>query len=336
MVGSDSTAKRHRANPRWQMGLFMDMPQDWVTTGGLIIATAAGAAACAGAIARVVRGGQTATVLGKPATALLAVAAVAVFVYRLLVVHENATPLQSHVDGLALLAAMLGLVALYLQWTRRLAGLAMFLLPAATGVALWGVCASWWTFRLFGDADVATAWHSIHLVSVYVGMLGIAAAAGAGALWLYVDRQLRSKDHRGQRLKRLGRLANLESIENTMTGSAVAGFALMTIALISGLVIIAGNDSGGATKLGEGWWYSPKVVLTGAVWLIFALVMNVRFVSAFRGRRAAVLCIVGFVLIVLVMGISQTLPSVTPENIGPLDDRLPADSFDRIDTGLGG
>lgn len=311
----------------------MDMPQDWLTTGGLIVATAAGTAACAGAFARVVRGGPTAPVFGKPATALLAIAAAAVFVYRLLVVHENASPLQSHVDGLALLAAMLGLVALYLQWTRRLAGLAMFLLPAATGVALWGVCASWWTFRLFGDAGVATAWHSVHLVSVYVGMLAVATAAGAGALWLYVDRQLRSKDHRGQRLKRLGRLANLESIEHAMTGSAVAGFALMTIALISGLVIIGGED---ATKLGDGWWYSPKVVLAGAVWLIFALVMNVRFVSAFRGRRAAVLCIVGFVLIVMVMGISQALPGVTPDDVRPLDDRLPAESFDPTDTGFGG
>lgn len=313
------------------MGLFMDTPQDWLTTGGLIVATAAGAAACAGAFARVVRGGESGGRIERPATMALAITAAVVLVYRLVAVHENARPLQSHVDGLALLVALLGAVTLYLQWTRRLAGLALFLLPAATGVALWGVCASWWTFRLFGDHGVGSAWQTVHLISVYVGMLAVAAAACAGALWLYVDRQLRSKDHRGQRLKRLGRLANLESIEHAMTGSAVAGFAMMTIALTSGLVIIASND---ATRLGEGWWYSPKVVLTGAVWLIFALVMNVRFVATFRGRRAAWLCIVGFVLIVMVMGIAQTLPSVTPQSPGPFHDFEPPGKFDPTDTGL--
>jgi ABC-type transport system involved in cytochrome c biogenesis permease subunit len=126
-----------------------------------------------------------------------------------------------------------------------------------------------------------------------------------------VDRQLRARSHQAQRLHRLGALANLESIETGITRSATIGFVLITIGLITGLIIA----TGGPTRLGEGWWYSAKVLLAAAVWAIYALVMHVRFVPTFRGRRAAILSIVGLVLLIVVLGISQALPGLGGEEV---------------------
>jgi ABC-type uncharacterized transport system permease subunit len=161
-------------------------------------------------------------------------------------------------------------------------------------------------------------WRIVHLLSVYIGSLAVATAAASGALWLYVDRQLRSRDHRASRLKTLGRLADLESIERAITHSATAGFILLSLGLATGLIVVSSDT----TSLGPGWWYSPKVVLAAGVWLIYALVMNVRYVANFRGRRAAVLSIVGLVLLIATFGIAQRLPGIGPEPAAPTSTAL--------------
>ncbi|MBI1375343.1 MAG: hypothetical protein GC159_21710 [Phycisphaera sp.] len=279
----------------------MNAPTDILTTIGMTAATALSLGACGVAVKRVCCSAGWERTVERVLVILVTLMTAGVFVYRMAAVHQQWAPLQSHVDGLALLGAMLGVVMVYVQWTKRLPGLDLFALPALALVTLWGVCASWWTLRWF---EVDSIWQTAHLLSVFTGTLCVTVAAAAGALWLYVDRQLRAKDHAPERLARLGRLADLESVEQAITWSASAGFVLLTLALATGTIVVTGGDN----ALGSGWWYSPKVVLAGVVWAIFALVMHVRFVPTFRGRRAAVLAIVGFVLLIAVLGIAQALP----------------------------
>ncbi len=283
----------------------MTGPQDWITTAGLMAATAASAAACGGAIKRLCCAGGWDTALQRSGTLIATLLCAAVFLYRAFAVHQSWLPLQSHVDGLSLMAALLGATITYLHLTQRLPGVGLFALPVLVMLTLWGVCASWWTLRPF---SIESVWATAHLMSVYLGSLAFAAAAAAGALWLYIDRQMRSKDHRAQRLQTLGRLGDLESIEAAIHFAATFGFVLLTIGLITGVIILTG-----AAEISRDWWRSPKVVLAAAVWLIFALVMHVRFVPTFRGRRAALLSILGFILIVMAMAVAQTLPGPTTE-----------------------
>lgn len=274
------------------------MPQDWPTTLGLIAATLASLAACGAALRRTLSDGDHSRLERVERAGVIAVALLAagVFVYRAVVVHQGWEPLSSHVDGMSLLAALFASVVAYLQWTARLRGVDVFALPLLAIITLWGVCASWWTLREF---EIGGVWSRIHLWSVYLGMASVAMAAAAGGLYLFVDRQLRSRDHPSQRFRLLGRLGNLESIESAIIVAATGGFALLTLGLLTGVVVL--SDRG---ALGAGWWYSWKVLLAAVVWVIFAVVMHVRFVPTFRGRRAAVLSIVGFVILLAVLGIT--------------------------------
>lgn len=276
--------------------------QDSLTTLGLALAALAALGACAAAIKRLCRSAGWEAGLEHVLTALSTLLSAAVFLYRMLVVHQQWQPLQAHVDGLALLAAILGAVILYLQITRRLRGMDLFMLPVLAVMSAWAVCASWWTMRPF---DVHGIWRAIHLLSVYLGTLALVAAGAAGALYLYVDRLLRAKRGVG-RLAVLGRLSDLESIEHAITNTAAAGFLLVTLGLITGLIIVTADPG----KLGAGWWHSPKVLLAAVVWAIYALVMHVRFVPNFRGRRAAILAIVGFLLMIAVLGLANSLPAL--------------------------
>jgi len=227
--------------------------------------------------------------------AVAGVGAAGLLVYRWLSVGEGWNLLSAHVDGLLLIASLLAGVGLYIQSRPRLGGLAVFILPLLTLILAWAICASAWTYRPFHLDSLSPVWTAVHLAGVYLGTLGCALAAVAGGMYLVVQRQLKAKRNpRG-----LLRLASLESLERLITQSATLGFALLTVGLISGVVILRYESD----LLGPGWWYSPKVLAAFAAWLVYAVVMNVRYATAFRGRRAAWLAIGGFVLLLVVYGI---------------------------------
>ena len=185
-----------------------------------------------------------------------------------------------------------GLAVWYLTDRNRMPGLAAFAMPLMTLVLAWGICASSFTFQLW---EISSIIKTVHLVGVYTGTLFFAVASISGGMYLYVQKQLRNKKHP----EKLGRLASLESLETLIIRTATLGFVLLTIGLVTGLVIV----TSGPSVLGEQWWFSPKFILATTVWLIYALVMNVRHTTSFRGARAAWLSIAGLVLLLATFGI---------------------------------
>jgi len=123
-------------------------------------------------------------------------------------------------------------------------------------------------------------------------------------MFLYVRSRLRHKhDLAGPQ-----RMASLEAIEAAVIRFAGFGFALLTLGLVSGLIITPGS-----TARGPGWWFSSKVVLATASWLIYALVMNVRHTTHFRGARAAWLSIAGLILLLATFGAVSRLAAADPQ-----------------------
>ncbi|MEM8739422.1 MAG: cytochrome c biogenesis protein CcsA [Planctomycetota bacterium] len=204
-------------------------------------------------------------------------------------------PLRAHVDGLLLIASMLAAVGLYVHRRPRLGGLSAFYLPLLTVILAWAVCASAWTYRPFNMETLHPVWRGVHLMGVYVGTLGCTVAAVAGVMYLVVARRLKLKRNPGG----LMRLASLEALEQVIVQASTLGFALLTVGLVSGVVVLVEEGE----RLGPGWWTSPKVVLAFAAWGLYAVVMNVRVATVFRGRRAAWLAITGLVLLWGVYGI---------------------------------
>lgn len=225
---------------------------------------------------------------------IIGVGSAGLLFYRWRWLGDGGSPLTAHVDGLLLISALLSSVGLYIQSRPRLGGLAAFYLPLLALLLGWAVCASAWTYQLFEIDTLHPVWRGVHLIGVYLGTLGSAVAAVAGGMYLFVETQLKQKTNpRG-----LMKLASLESLERLVQQSAILGFGLLTLGLVSGVII---QKQAGA--LGDGWWYSPKVVMAFAAWAVYAVVMNVRVATMFRGRRAAWLAIAGFVLLLAVYGI---------------------------------
>lgn len=214
--------------------------------------------------------------------------------------HPTWHPLQAHVDGLVMLAALFSGTILYLQSRQRLAGIAIFGLPLLTLLFAWAICASWWTFQPFA---ISSVWNTVHLASVYSGTLCSAVAAIAGGAFLYLQTRLR---HKASPVT-LRPFGSLERLESLIVTAATLGFGLLSLGLIAGLIIVTAND--GATRLGPGWWHSPKVVLSVVAWLLYALVLNVRHGTRFRGARAAWLSIAGLLLLLTTLAIVTAMHS---------------------------
>ncbi len=198
-------------------------------------------------------------------------------------------PIGDNFDALLWLAILLALFVAYVQRTRPLAALDWFVLPV---VVLLLICAA-----VFGRTEfhryVGRTWASVHRVTSYAGAVAFAVAAASGAMYVLASARLRRKQPVGSYLGSLERLEHL-----TMT-AVTLGFALLTVGIITGIVQLIGRDKGTPTT---------KVALTACVWIVYAIVLHAPINPVFRGRRAAVLSVVGFVLMVGALVAAQFLP----------------------------
>ncbi len=226
---------------------------------------------------------------------------------------EGWQPLHSHLDGLLLIGLMLGASQLYLRSKPRLGRIGLVIWPVLAFLLAWALCASAWTYRPFKLDSLEHVWRVVHLGGVYAGTLFAVLAAIFGGLYLFVYRAVKRHDLASPQPG----LPSLEWTESAVIRFTTLGFVTLTIGLISGVVVVA--DTPG--RLGSEWWLSPKVVLATASWLAFALAMNVRTLSLFRGPRAAWLAITGLVLLLGVHGLVTSWPDPKPveETVVPVE-----------------
>jgi len=212
-------------------------------------------------------------------------------------------PLEDNFDALVWLGLLLALFVLFTQRRHPLRGLDWFVMPI---VVLLFVAAA-----VFGRATpheyVTTTWSLVHRLTAYGGAAAFAVGCAGGIMFLIVSNRLRSKSARpaGPRPPTFG---SLERLEHLMLVSVTVGFALLTIGAVTGLVKIAELGGAGGTRLGAHWFLNPKLLLTAGAWVVYAVVLHSPMNPTVRGRRAALLSVIGFVLMIGILVAVQFMP----------------------------
>jgi ABC-type uncharacterized transport system permease subunit len=185
--------------------------------------------------------------------------------------------------------------ALYLQRHKHLGALDWFVMPLVVFLLV--------VAGIFGRAGyrdyhpgVHDAWLSLHLMSTVGGAVAFAVAAASGAMYIWASRRLREKRAVGPQFGSLERLEHL-----TMT-SVTLGFALLTVGMITGGVELF--------AAGKRTPYT-KIVLAVSVWLVYAVVLHAPINPSFRGRKVAVLSVVGFLLMLGTIVTVLLMPATT-------------------------
>lgn len=126
----------------------------------------------------------------------------------------------------------------------------------------------------------------VHMVCSLLSYVAFLVAFISGVLFLIQERQLKRK-HMGILFRRLPPLGVLDHVNFTALG---IGFAFLSVGVACGLI--------GARRL-LGHWLTgdPKEVLTLTLWLCYCVLWVARLRAAVRGRRVALLSMLGFSLV---------------------------------------
>jgi ABC-type uncharacterized transport system permease subunit len=125
-------------------------------------------------------------------------------------------------------------------------------------------------------------------------ILGGAAAmlaCASAVLYLLGRRKLKQK----RAFEVLGRVPNLEKLEQMNLFGLKACFVLMTLGLASGIGLAAASASLNMTA--RDWLMDAKIVLVAAVWLLLGLILVLQARARLRQRTLAYMTIVAFALI---------------------------------------
>lgn len=133
-----------------------------------------------------------------------------------------------------------------------------------------------------------SVWLTFHVATTFIGMAIFALAFCAGVMYLLQERQIKNKNF-GLLYRRLPSLEVLDSLNYVCL---TFGFPLITIGLISGFVY-----AGAVWR--SFWHWDPKEILFVVTWLIYAVLLHERLAVGWRGRRAAIMAIIGFSAILL-------------------------------------
>lgn len=129
-------------------------------------------------------------------------------------------------------------------------------------------------------------WFYCHIVLIFAGDAALALACGTGILYLLQEKGIKSKSP-GFFFKRLPSLDFLDNVGYTCLST---GFALLTVGLVTGFVYAR-------AVWGQFWSWDPKEVFSVGAWLVYAGLLHLRLRSGWRGRKSAIMTIVGFFII---------------------------------------
>lgn len=140
-------------------------------------------------------------------------------------------------------------------------------------------------------------WLPVHVVLAFLGDAVFALAAVAGVLYLLQERALKKKKVSSL----FYRLPSLDTLDNLNYRCLTIGFPLMTLGIITGAVWAE-------RAWGAYWSWDPKETWALLTWFLYAALLHGRLAIGWRGRKAAVLAIVGFVcLLFTFLGVNLLL-----------------------------
>lgn len=206
-------------------------------------------------------------------------------------------PLTDLHDGLSLFGCLAAVFALGISWkggVPQAAAFAALLVAGLVGVAI------------FVEPNVAprhlqSPWLPVHIAFAFLGEAAFAVAGMVAIVYLLQERRLKRKTKRIAKIGTgLNKLPALEILDTVGVRLIQLGFPSMAIGLGAGAIY-----SKEVTDNYFNWGLLNAVAVL--VWVLFALLLHFRITIGWRGRKAAVLTLVGVAATLLALvGLSIT------------------------------
>jgi cytochrome c-type biogenesis protein CcsB len=152
-------------------------------------------------------------------------------------------------------------------------------------------------------------WRPIHVTFSFLGDAMFAVAALVGVMYLLQERQLKTK--KMNVLYYI--LPSLDVSDRINYKCLTFGFPMLTIGIITGAIWV---DSAWGTY----WSWDPKETWSLITWFIYAAMLHGRLTTGWRGRKVAILSIIGFLAILFTfLGVNLILGGTHAEELHFID-----------------
>lgn len=174
---------------------------------------------------------------------------------------------------------------LVLQPKFRLRVLGSFVAPFATFLMIISSAMPWVNGPV--NPVFKSIWLTLHVGTIFMGDGLFAIAFLAAIMYLIQEHSIKHKKF-GSFYERLPSLATLDGINHYFL---MYGFPFLTVGMITGSVYAQ-------YALGTYWQWDPKEVWSLITWLFYAALLHQRLAMGWRGRKAAIMSIVCFSILI--------------------------------------
>lgn len=225
--------------------------------------------------------------------AALAFGLVGLFAHTLYITYHQPTPAAPY-GSLLLLAWVLALFYLYGTVHYAKQAWAVFVLPVVIGLV--GLSLALVAAGGTGSAFDVPSWLSgdrfwgvVHGLLILLASVGVSVGFLASAMYLVQARRLRRKVNP----TRVTPMLSLERLEEMNRRALNLAFPLLSVGLFVGALLV----NHGPTES----WFSVKVLSTGGLWLVFLVLLYLRYGAHVPPRRLAALSVLAFALLVVAL-----------------------------------
>ncbi|HMF13038.1 MAG TPA: cytochrome c biogenesis protein CcsA [Gemmataceae bacterium] len=216
-----------------------------------------------------------------------------------LFVTPSETPLASQFVSLLLVAWIVAIFYFYGTLHHRRQAWGVFVLP----VVLFLVVLA--TAFPPGESSGPEWLRGERLLPLVHGVLLLLAAVGAcvgfvaSVMYLFQAHRLKAKLPPGKGI----RLLSLERLESMIRHAIVTCFPLLTLGLLTGVLLLVPRFAHVQVES----WLDLRIVTTIVLWVVFGLLVYLRYGYRLRARRVALLTILAFALLVCTLAASHTV-----------------------------
>jgi ABC-type uncharacterized transport system permease subunit len=198
----------------------------------------------------------------------------------------QAVPLGSPTGSLWFLALILAVFYVGETIHHQRIAWALFVLPLVLGLIGLGAFVHE-TDSIPTPPTLGEFWVYTHIALLLFAAVGISIAFIASAMYLVQLRRLQAKLPPNQGLP----LFNLERLELMNRRAILGAFPLLTVGLLIGIIL---QFSAGVND-----WLSLRVLSVACLWIVFAVLLFLRYRIHVRGRQLALWTMFAFVILVL-------------------------------------
>jgi ABC-type uncharacterized transport system permease subunit len=222
--------------------------------------------------------------------------AAGLFAHSLYVTLHQPTPAAPY-GSLLLLAWVLALFYLYGTIHHARQAWAVFVLPVVIGLvglslALASTAGNAPPLDIPAWLSGPRFWGAVHGTLILLASVGVSVGFLASVMYLIQARRLRKKRPPFGGVS----ILSLERLETMNRRALNTAFPLLTVGLLVGGLILR-HEHGLSDN-----WLSLKVLSTAGLWVVFLVLLYLRYGAHVPGRRLAGLSIVAFVLLIVALG----------------------------------